>query len=188
MRKQTDIRVIRTQNQLLDALNELIKSKELSCISITELCTKAGVNRNTFYYHYNNIYELIDDNMKLLSQELKEVLDSKKPRNKNTLINICKILKRHPHLMSILLSPNCELDYFNDIFGIDSEKARILEDKQKDVSAGRDHMLCCYCNAGCIAVFREWVITGMNESPEEIADIISEASRLGPITMLFPDL
>ena len=187
MKKTTDIRVIRTQTQLLEALNELIKTKPLSCISITELCIQAGVNRNTFYYHYNNIYDLLEDNKNQLVKELDEVIDVKKSRSKSTLVNICKTIKRHPNLMSILISPNCELEYFNDIFGIASEKARILEDKQKDCSNSKDHLICCYCNAGCNAVLCEWILNGMQESPEEIADIISAASRIGPIKMLFPN-
>lgn len=187
MKKSTDIRVIRTQTQLLEALNELIKSKPLSCISITELCSKAGVNRNTFYYHYNNIYDLLEDNKNNLVKELNEVRDVKKTRSKTTVVNICKTIKRHPNLMSILISPNCELEYFNDIFGIASEKARILEDKQKDCNDTRAHLACCYCNAGCNAVLCEWIISGMKESPEDIADIISDASRTGPIKLLFPN-
>lgn len=187
MKKTTDIRVIRTQAQLLEALNELIKTKPLSCISITELCSKAGVNRNTFYYHYNNIYDLIEENKNDLVKELNETLDVKKTRSKTTVVNICKIIKRHPNLMSILISPNCELEYFNDIFGIASEKARIQEDKQKDCNDSRTHLICCYCNAGCNAVLCEWILNGMLETPEEIADIISDSSRLGPIKLLFPN-
>ena len=187
MKKTTDIRVIRTQAQLLEALNELIKTKPLSNISITELCSKAGVNRNTFYYHYNNIYDLIEDNKNILVKELSEVLEIKKTRSKTTVVNLCKTIKRHPNLMSILISPNCDLDYFNDIFGIASEKARLLEDKQKDCSDSKAHLVCCYCNAGCNAVLREWILNGMQESPEDIADIISDASRMGPIKLLFPN-
>ena len=47
MKKSTDIRVIKTQKALLCALDELIKTKKLSNITITELCTKANINRNT---------------------------------------------------------------------------------------------------------------------------------------------
>ena len=82
MRKATDIRVVRTQNALLEALEELIKTKKLSCISITELCSKAGINRNTFYYHYNNIYELLDENKQIMIDELNEILTNNKTSNK----------------------------------------------------------------------------------------------------------
>ena len=186
MKKSTDIRVIKTQKALILALEELIHTKKLSCITITELCTKANINRNTFYYHYNNIYELLAECKQVLRSEFANVLDANKNRNSKTVLEICKIISRHPGFMSIIISPNCDLDYFDEIFGVASEKARILMDKKHEIKTSADHLACCYCNAGCIAVLREWVSTGMNESPEEIADIISQASRKGPISILFP--
>ena len=49
MRNARDIRVVRTQTALLEALEELIKKKKLSCITITDLCAQAKINRNTFF-------------------------------------------------------------------------------------------------------------------------------------------
>lgn len=187
MTKTTDIRVIKTQNALLTALESLLKNKKLSCISVTELCSAASINRNTFYYHYNNIYELIDDNKKALAAELGEVMDVSQTRDSSTIIEICKVLKRHPSLLNILISPNCELNYFDDIFGIASEKARIFLDKKKALTSTRELMACSFCNAGLQAVLREWITNGMVEDPEEIADIIKLSSRKGPISIMFPD-
>ena len=122
MKKSTDIRVLKTQKALLEAIEELIKTKQLSCISITELCNAAKINRNTFYYHYNNINDLIEENKKILEAELNEVLDVNNPKSKNTINEICRILKRHPRFLSILISPNCDINFFEEVFGIASEK------------------------------------------------------------------
>lgn len=187
MKKSTDIRVIKTQKALLGALEELVKTKKLSCITITELCTKAGINRNTFYYHYNNIYDLLAEYKQLLMNEFINVLDDNKQRHSGTGLEICKIIYRHPSFMSIIISPNCDLDYFDEIFGLASEKARILMDKKHEIKTTADHLACTYCNAGCIAVIREWIEGGLKESPEEIANLVSQASRMGPISMLFPE-
>lgn len=46
-----------TSLKMNEALLELLKSKNLSCISVAEICRKAKVNRSTFYTHYNNVYE-----------------------------------------------------------------------------------------------------------------------------------
>ena len=59
--------------QLLNhALIELLNKKDYEFITIKELCKKAGVNRSTFYLHYDTIndllYETIDNtNKKFLS-------------------------------------------------------------------------------------------------------------------------
>lgn len=184
MRKATDIRVVRTQNALLEALEELIKTKKLSCISITELCAKAGINRNTFYYHYNNIYELLDENKQVMINELNEILVGNNSTNKEALINLCKCIKRHPKFLSILISPNCDIDYFNDIFSLASERTSVIIANKKEIKSSRDLLICYYCNAGCNAVITSWIRNGMQESTEEIAAIITEASIRGPISLL----
>lgn len=186
MKKSTDIRVLKTQKALLEAIEELIKTKQLSCISITELCNAAKINRNTFYYHYNNINDLIEENKKILEAELNEVLDVNNPKSKNTINEICRILKRHPRFLSILISPNCDINFFEEVFGIASEKARIQVDRNKEITSPRDVYASYYCNAGCNAVLSTWIRSGMKESPDEVAEIISLSSRRGPITILFP--
>ena len=75
MKRTRDIRVIRTQTALLEALEDLIKTKKLSNITITELCTTAKINRNTFYYHYNNIFEFLDEHKKLIIDDLNEIFE-----------------------------------------------------------------------------------------------------------------
>ena len=42
------------------AFVHLLHKKPIERISITELCQKAGVNRSTFYAHYLDIYDLMD--------------------------------------------------------------------------------------------------------------------------------
>ena len=187
MKKSRDIRVIRTQTALLEALVELIKTKKLSNISITELCTEAKINRNTFYYHFNNIYDFLEDHKQIVIDELTQIPDINQTHSKQTLIEIFRILKCHPNFMRVLISPNCDLDFFNDIFTLTSEKAKIDISNPHEITSSKDLMICKYCNAGSNAVICAWILNGMRESPEEIADIISQVSRKGAITLLFPN-
>ena len=39
----------------------LLESKEFADISIMDICQKAGVNRSTFYAHYDNTYDLLKE-------------------------------------------------------------------------------------------------------------------------------
>ena len=44
-----------------DALVALLEQNEFSDISIMDVCEKAGVNRSTFYAHYDNLYDLLKE-------------------------------------------------------------------------------------------------------------------------------
>lgn len=59
--RRTDLRVVKTRRVIRDALFELMSECELSKISISALCVKAGINRKTFYRHYRTISDVITE-------------------------------------------------------------------------------------------------------------------------------
>ena len=48
-----------TKKALLQAFGELLQEKPFNKISIADLTAKCGLSRMTFYYHFNDIYELM---------------------------------------------------------------------------------------------------------------------------------
>ena len=59
MRKM-DIRVIRTQEQLIASLVRLLADKSFEELSVSEICDNAQVHRATFYKHFNDKYEFLN--------------------------------------------------------------------------------------------------------------------------------
>lgn len=53
-----DRRIERTRSSIINAFLELRSGKPIEKISIKELCEKAGINKSTFYTHYQDIYDL----------------------------------------------------------------------------------------------------------------------------------
>ena len=50
------------------ALISLLKVKDLEYITVKEICQKAGVNRSTFYLHYQSIADLVNETMENVNQ------------------------------------------------------------------------------------------------------------------------
>ena len=48
-----------TEAKLKINLKEMMKTKKLEAINVTALCKKCNIHRQTFYYHYTDIYDLI---------------------------------------------------------------------------------------------------------------------------------
>lgn len=63
-----------TKKILADCLKELMTHQPADKITIQELTTKAGVNRQTFYYHFTDIYDLLKWT---LQQEAVQLLENK---------------------------------------------------------------------------------------------------------------
>jgi len=50
---------MKTEHELAKALKEMMSSRSLDDISVSELSKKCNVSRKTFYYHYHDIYDLL---------------------------------------------------------------------------------------------------------------------------------
>lgn len=48
-----------TKRALSEALSEQLKEKPFEQITVTDIARKAGLNRQTFYYHFRDLYDLI---------------------------------------------------------------------------------------------------------------------------------
>ncbi len=60
MTKQ-ESKYFKTAQRMDSALISLLKKKPIEYITISELCEKAGVHRSTFYMHYENIGDLLEE-------------------------------------------------------------------------------------------------------------------------------
>ena len=59
--RKTDRRTITTKTQIKDALLILLKSTSYNRISVSLLCKQAQITRPTFYLHYQNLNEVLDE-------------------------------------------------------------------------------------------------------------------------------
>lgn len=58
MDKTLDPRFLRTRKLIMDAYTELIQEKEFKQITVLDITSRATVNRATFYYHFDDKYDL----------------------------------------------------------------------------------------------------------------------------------
>lgn len=49
-----------TKNALADSLKGLLERKRLDKITVGDICTGCGISRVTFYYHFQDIYDLLE--------------------------------------------------------------------------------------------------------------------------------
>ena len=60
-----------------EALLALLEKKEFAYITIRELCAAAGVNRSTFYLHYQNMTELLEESIAYMNRQFYECFPPK---------------------------------------------------------------------------------------------------------------
>lgn len=68
-----DLQFSETKIKMANALKEQVKSKIFSKITIGDIISSCEINRNTFYYHFENIYDLL---YWTYEQEIKNIVNS----------------------------------------------------------------------------------------------------------------
>lgn len=54
-----EVTTLQTKKMLSASLKNFMKKKSLSKVTVSEIIADCGVNRKTFYYHFENIYDLL---------------------------------------------------------------------------------------------------------------------------------
>lgn len=78
------------EKRLSEAYVHLLEQKDASEITIVELCDEAGVSRNYFYTHFNNIYDIEEIVQKRFEAPFLEYIDKFEEFNGKTIKEMSK--------------------------------------------------------------------------------------------------
>jgi len=118
-----DLRVMKTRKIIMDSFVKLSGVKEFKDITVKDITTEAMINRATFYYHFKDIYDLLE---KVLVEVLMVNLDSaiyeNAELNEDTLTKIFEATTTFQRS----LSNRCHRGYEDTIARIIREQLEII--------------------------------------------------------------
>ncbi len=167
-----DKRIRYTRMFLKDALIALMQEKSVDQISVTELCAKADIHRNTFYSHFNNVRDVLV----MLENELEDELIRNLNLNLNSKEVICQLFEnihKYGSIYRLLLSSNGDHRFMQNLY-MKVEKIVIDEFKKQkiDLDDKKYEMLFEFLFMGCMSIVRRWLDTGEIQSPHSMADFV----------------
>lgn len=194
-----DRRAIRTKKMIRNALIELIEEKGFGNISITDITTRADINRGTFYLHYIDKYDLLEQIEKELLQELQQNIkdtrlidhitidatDSVESVNKPIpyMKKVFEYVKENSVLIKAILGPNGDPRFQNKIKELIHnnvfEKNLIKAFNKENMLVPEEYFI-SYLLSAHIGVIQKWLESDMKETPEAMALILAKMSFLGP--------
>lgn len=59
-----------------EALLSLLEKKEIDFITVKEICAKAGVNRSTFYLHYESVDDLLQEALNYMTKKFAQTFQA----------------------------------------------------------------------------------------------------------------
>ncbi len=167
-----------TKKALSNTLKDLLKEKPVNKITISELCEKTGIRRQTFYYHFADLRELIEWTCYV---EVESVL--KENRHYSSweagFYDIFKLAKQeksfimniyHGVSVSLLQDYMCHLT-FPLLKQVVDEVAKSLD--IDDVSESDKEFVERFYTIAFVDIVISWVDRDMKEDPKEIIDHLS---------------
>lgn len=187
--KTPDRRIRKTQTALKNGLIELLQEKNINDISVKELTDKVDLNRGTFYLHYKDIFDLLENIEEELLDEFNKILFSYAPgqnedRPLHLLEDIFTFLKNNATVCTILLSNNGDITFISKIKKMIRNKCfttwSIIFNAQKTDTFEYYYT---YMLSGCIGLFENWLENGLKESPHEMA-LLTESFIIHGVNVL----
>jgi len=190
--KSTDRRIIRTKRLIRDALTELMEEKGFEGITVRDLTQKAEINRGTFYLHYHDKYDLLEQSEAEILIEIQKIAQEINPldfMNFNRedepfpfIINLFEFFQENSSFMKVILGPNGDASFQGKLkeFIKQTFFQNIMSKINSDNLLVPADYLFAYVSSAHLGVIQHWLDSGMEKSPREIAMILSRITFLGP--------
>ncbi|MQS76222.1 TetR/AcrR family transcriptional regulator [Companilactobacillus halodurans] len=174
----TDIRTQKTQELITNIFIDLLKEKPMNKISVAEITRKANIGRGTFYIHYKDTYDLYDQLISKIINDLTELFDENYPDTQDSpnfqaLSNsLISYISTHKTVFQLLIRDTHGRDIINSIKDIFIKK--IMIEEQGDEKDTRYRAFVSFSVSGIIGVLTDWLNGKFILTDQEVSTIIND--------------
>lgn len=189
---KSESKYFNTALRMDEALIALLEEKDLEFITVKEICRQAGVNRSTFYLHYETISDLVNETLEMINQRFlsyfpqqeEEVLGNMDSRERKDLVLVTREYLL-PYLHFIRDNKKVYRAAFRNPSSMQAH-TRYGELKQHilgpilerfEIPATHRPYYMAYYVEGIIAIVKEWLRQDCADEVEMIAGIIKSCVR-----------
>lgn len=188
-KKQTeDLRVRRTRKALMRALIELTIEKGFSAITVQDIADRAMVNRATFYRHYLDKYDLLDQYMNEIYEltAAQEPLSPVQTRNAGSgkipvgMVRMLEHVQQHADFYRSMLGAKGDLAFVQKIQHYGDMRLRsLLPGGAVQVTLENPPLDLCisYLSHAGIGVLAWWLKDAQPHTPEQVAAWLSQLNQ-----------
>jgi len=183
-----DRRVKYTKMVLKESFIKILEKKDISQISIKEICEVADINRATFYAHYSDQYDLLRKIEDELLDNINTHLAEFDQKNSNidvilTAEKIFEYLKENAKQCKLLLSERGDFSFQKKIMILVYEKI-ITEITDNNMITKEDaEYVYSFTITGCVGIVQKWLDEDMKKSAHFMAEMVIKLT-LGLISLL----
>lgn len=159
-----------TKKAIADGFKGLMEKKAFEKITIADITSSCGLNRQTFYYHFQDKYELL--NWIFYNEVMTIITDGVTFENWNDkLLQMLIIIKNNVKFYTNALSTEYGNEFRNYIFCVITELFNDIIDRLSRgyyIDKADKQFISEFYSYGVSGTIMKWIISGMKESPENI--------------------
>lgn len=172
---KTDPRSRYTQSIIEEAFLTLIREKkQLSRVTVSDICKIAEINRGTFYRYYLDVYDLAEKLMDQGIEQVREMIANENGKSYTEVFSsVLRIFQKDRAFFSMVMSnafgEHGANTFMQKLFTVCFEQ---LHTTIPGADMNERVRLFSYISGGSGALIEYWLLTDGKESPEEIAEKI----------------
>ena len=179
---EEDLRVARTNRALKEAFEELVLEKDVDKITITELTKRAGVNRKTFYLHYETIEALYDELISALMDEFFSLYETT-PDVPEDLGGHAKrfftFLATHDEVTERLVYKPGSYDFGSRLYYDQMMKYKSVGNPFEWLGPEKESLVLVFIRSTALDFYRRWIKDGKKVPIEEAAELLATMTCYG---------
>lgn len=170
-----NMRVLVTKRMLREGLFRCLERMGIDKVSVSELCRESGINRATFYNHYETPRDILVELGWEAAKELKALFAGNSVASERDMLVQClTLLQKNKREVKAIVAASADeslvtsaLEIFKWLLGDGNDlRARYnLADEMEYDLAVR-----CF-GAMAYNLIRRWIVEDVDKTPEEIADL-----------------
>lgn len=160
-----------TKKAISISLKRLMSKKNLKKITVSDIVRNCGLNRQTFYYHFQDKYDLI--NWIFYNDVIKTVVSNKKKYDDldSMMLKMLGIMEGEKSFYMQAFNSagqNTFQAYFFDVTkGLISEILDSMKET-KEIEDDDKNFIVEFYTYGLVGIIAQWVRNGMKEAPEKL--------------------
>lgn len=166
-----------TQKAIIESFMELLRKKSLDKITVKDIIESAGINRNTFYYYYKNIYDLLGEAFKEEAVKFKSEAISDNSFYEAYMRTVNFLLEHKATIIHVYNSKSKDVLYSYLEFATNYFISKFVEKRAKGTKiseAGKKYIVNFYSDA-IIGATSRWIERKMTDYKEVLMKDISES-------------
>lgn len=184
---KSESKYFNTARLMDEALLILLEKKDIEFITVKEICKKAGVNRSTFYLHYENVYELLAEALEMINDRFiqsfeKETISEKIKNGNKEDLNLITPEYLRPYLKFIKENKRAFklIHKKPDLFNVEQTFQKMYKNifepilEKFNINGYKRTYLFEFYIGGVVSIIKKWVELDCKTDIEDILNTIIE--------------